>query len=87
MEFFLIQFKTNVFLNRDTKLNEYRKATELLCTKANAEREIRKCRRDLEDNIKMDMKKTKRRGVDWICPAQDKVHWTPDSTGNNLKGP
>jgi hypothetical protein len=60
---------------------------ELLYTKANAERKIRKSRRDWEDNIKVDLRETKRRSVGWIYPTQNKVQWTPNGTVNSPKAP
>jgi hypothetical protein len=59
-----------------------------LVARPEGKRPLRRPRRRLKDNIKMDFRETEIDGANWIRLAQDRVRWrTPVNTAINLQFP
>jgi transcription termination factor 2 len=57
------------------RMEEKRNAYRILVGKPERRRPLRRPRRRLVDNIKIDLRETGWDGVDWVDLAQDRDHW------------
>jgi hypothetical protein len=56
-------------------MGEMRNAYKILVRKPGRKKQLRRCEHKWEDNIRMDLRETERKKVDWTHLACDKDQW------------
>jgi hypothetical protein len=71
----MIKFRRMRWARHVVSNGERRNAYKILVGKAEGKRPLKRHRRRGKSNIKMDLRKTGWRGMDWIDLAQDRDQW------------